>query len=83
MLRVLTLSTLFPDAARPELGRFVARQTIGLSELSGVDVRVVAPRGLPPDRSSRWIAIARSLACPSMRHGRGSTCAVRGSPTGR
>ena len=36
MLRVLTLSTLFPDATRPNFGVFVERQTLGLSQLPGV-----------------------------------------------
>ena len=48
MLRVLTLSTLFPDATRPNFGVFVERQTHGLSRLAGVEVRVVAPIGVPP-----------------------------------
>ena len=48
MLRVLTLSTLFPDATRPNFGVFVERQTFGLAAHPGVDLRVVAPIGLPP-----------------------------------
>ena len=32
MLRVLTLSTLFPNARQPQLGLFVERQTQGLAE---------------------------------------------------
>jgi glycosyltransferase involved in cell wall biosynthesis len=48
MLRVLTLSTLFPNAARPTLGVFVERQTLGLAALADVDVQVVSPVGLPP-----------------------------------
>lgn len=48
MLRVLTLSSLFPDATRPNFGVFVERQTIGLAKLADVAVRVVAPVGLPP-----------------------------------
>ena len=47
MLRVLTLATLFPNAARPTLGVFVERQTLGLAALDGVAVEVVAPVGLP------------------------------------
>lgn len=47
-LRVLTLSTLCPDAARPRLAPFVLRQTRELAALDGVDVKLVAPRGLPP-----------------------------------
>ena len=53
MLRVLTLATLFPDATRPNFGVFVERQTLGLAALPGVDLRVVAPIGLPPWPLSR------------------------------
>src|SRR4051812_20027542 len=48
MLRVLTLSTLFPDASRPNFGVFVERQTLALAARDDVDVEVVAPIGLPP-----------------------------------
>ena len=48
MLRILTLSTLFPDASRPNFGIFVERQTQGLAALPDVAVKVVAPVGLPP-----------------------------------
>lgn len=47
MLRVLTLATLFPNAARPTLGVFVERQTLGLAALDDVQVEVVVPVGLP------------------------------------
>ncbi|MBA4049008.1 MAG: glycoside hydrolase [Sphingomonas sp.] len=53
MLRVLTLATLFPDATRPNFGVFVERQTLGLSRCAGVEVRVVAPVGIPPWPLSR------------------------------
>jgi glycosyltransferase involved in cell wall biosynthesis len=48
MLRVLTLSSLFPDSSRPNFGIFVERQTLGLAAQPDVAVRVVAPVGLPP-----------------------------------
>lgn len=48
MLRVLTLSTLFPDVTRPRLGPFVERQTFGLAAHPEVELQVVAPLGLPP-----------------------------------
>ncbi|MBA3898053.1 MAG: glycosyltransferase, partial [Sphingomonadaceae bacterium] len=48
MLRVLTLSTLFPDTSRPTFGPFVERQTCALAARSGVEVEVVAPLGIPP-----------------------------------
>jgi glycosyltransferase involved in cell wall biosynthesis len=48
MLRVLTLSTLFPDEGRPAFGVFVERQTLALAERGDVEVVVAAPVGLPP-----------------------------------
>jgi len=47
-LRVLTLSTLFPDATRPNFGVFVERQTRELASRAGVELTVIAPVGLPP-----------------------------------
>lgn len=61
MLRVLTLSTLFPDASRPNFGVFVERQTLGLAAHPEVDLRVGAPLGLPPwplSRHPRYVALA-------------------------
>ncbi|MFM7027376.1 MAG: glycosyltransferase [Chakrabartia sp.] len=48
LLRVLTLSTLFPDKSCPHLAPFVVRQCRALAALPGVAMKVVAPRGLPP-----------------------------------
>jgi teichuronic acid biosynthesis glycosyltransferase TuaC len=48
MLRVLTLSTLFPDETRPHFGPFVELQTRGLAAHPDVDLRVVAPVGIAP-----------------------------------
>jgi len=62
MLRVLVLSTLFPDASRPNFGIFVERQTRALAARDGVEVQVVAPRGLPTfplDRHPRYAALSR------------------------
>jgi glycosyltransferase involved in cell wall biosynthesis len=53
MLRVLTLSTLFPDATRPNFGVFVERQTRGLAGSPDTEVTVVAPVGLPPGPVAR------------------------------
>ncbi|MBR0553771.1 glycosyltransferase [Stakelama marina] len=61
MLRILTLSTLFPDASRPNFGIFVERQTLGLAAHPDVELKIVAPRGLPPfplSRLSRYSALA-------------------------
>lgn len=57
MLRVLVLSTLFPNRARPLFGTFVERQTLGLAARDDAEVQIVVPRGLPPapfDRYSRY-----------------------------
>ena len=47
MLRVLTLSTLFPSGPKPTLGVFVERQTQALAQRDDVALEVVAPVGLP------------------------------------
>ncbi len=47
-LRVLSIATLFPDAARPNFGLFVERSLRALAEQPGIDLTVVAPVGLPP-----------------------------------
>jgi len=48
MLRVLTLSTLYPDAGRPTFGGFVERQTQALAGLEDATVEVASGVGLPP-----------------------------------
>lgn len=61
MLRVLTLSSLFPDASRPNFGVFVERQTLGLAAHRDVELKLVAPLGLPPwplSRVGRYSALA-------------------------
>lgn len=66
MLRVLTLSTLFPDASRPNFGVFVERQTLGLAARPDVNLRVVAPIGLPPwplDRLAHYAPLATVPEC--------------------
>lgn len=60
-LRVLTLSSLFPDASRPNFGIFVERQTRELASRWGVDLTVIAPIGVPPwplSRLARYHALA-------------------------
>lgn len=59
-LRILTLATLFPNAAAPNFGVFVERQTAALAAREGVEVTVVNPIGLPPfplDRHPRYRAL--------------------------
>lgn len=64
MLRVLTLSTLFPDAGRPQFGIFVERQTAALQQREGVAVEVVAPIGVPPWPLSRHPHYRRFAGLP-------------------
>jgi teichuronic acid biosynthesis glycosyltransferase TuaC len=71
MLRVLVLSTLFPNRIRPLFGTFVERQTLGLAARDDVEVQIVVPRGLPPapfDRHARYRADA-SLPAREDWHG--------------
>lgn len=61
MLRVLTLSSLFPDSSRPNFGVFVERQTLGLAAHPDVELKLVAPLGLPPwplSRSGHYAPLA-------------------------
>jgi glycosyltransferase involved in cell wall biosynthesis len=48
MLRVLTLSSLYPDRRRPTFGVFVQRQTQALAAQEGMAVAVASGTGLPP-----------------------------------
>jgi teichuronic acid biosynthesis glycosyltransferase TuaC len=62
MIRVLTLATLFPDAGRPTFGPFVERQTLGIAAHPDVELRVVAPLGMPPwpiNQIARYRAMSR------------------------
>jgi len=47
-LRILTLSTLFPNAAAPNFGIFVERQTAELAGRPETEVTVINPVGIPP-----------------------------------
>lgn len=47
-LRVLSVATLFPDAARPNFGLFVERSLRALAAQPGIDLTILAPVGLPP-----------------------------------
>ena len=71
MLRVLTLSTLFPDATRPNFGIFVESQTRGLAAHRDVLLQVVAPLGMPPWPLSRHARYAPRMALPAREDWRG------------
>lgn len=56
-LRVLSLATLYPNAAAPNFGVFVARQMEAVVRTGAVDLTLVNPVGLPPfplDRHPRY-----------------------------
>jgi len=60
-LRILTLSTLFSNAATPNFGIFVERQTAELARRPETDVTVLNPVGMPPwplNRIGQYQALA-------------------------
>ncbi len=58
--RVLALSTLWPNEARPQFGTFVARSLEALQQHSHWDVTVINPIGLPPVALGKYRAQARA-----------------------
>lgn len=61
-MRILTLATLFPNAARPNFGIFVERQTATLAAREDVEITVISPQAVPPwplSRHPRYHAIAQ------------------------
>ena len=60
MLRVLSLSTLFPNPANPSLGPFVASSMQAVAAGGNVDLVMVNPIGVPPwplSRHGRYAAV--------------------------
>ena len=53
MLRILSISTLFPSPARPSFGLFVASQMRAVVALGMVDLVMINPIGIPPWPLSR------------------------------
>jgi len=53
MLRVLSISTLFPNPQRPSFGKFVANQMRAVTATGDVDLTMINPVGLPPWPLSR------------------------------
>jgi glycosyltransferase involved in cell wall biosynthesis len=60
MKRVLSLATLYPNAARPTFGTFVARQMEALAARDDWAVTVVNPIGTPPLALGRYADLARA-----------------------
>jgi glycosyltransferase involved in cell wall biosynthesis len=66
--RVLSLSTLYPNAATPRFGPFVARSLEALAARGDWDVTLVNPIGVPPIRFGKYGALARA-AVDGIEHG--------------
>lgn len=73
MPHILTLSTLFPNAVRPNFGIFVERQTAQLARREGFRVTVVNPVGMPPWPLSMAGPYRAQRALPRMEHWHGLT----------
>ncbi|MGB3794746.1 MAG: glycosyltransferase [Alteraurantiacibacter sp.] len=58
MPRVLSISTLYPNAHLPRFGTFVARQMEALAARDDWDVTVINPIGVPPVVFGRYKALA-------------------------
>ncbi len=71
MLRVLTLSTVYPNAAEPTLGVFVEGQTVRLAARPDVELRVVSPLPRPVFPLSLLPGYRRRLASPCQEESRG------------
>lgn len=72
-LRVLTLSTLFPDMSRPNFGVFVERQCRELASRPDVELTVIAPLGIPPWPLSRLAPYAPLRTLPRVERWRDLT----------
>lgn len=60
MRHVLALSTLYPNAARPGFGGFVARSLTALAARGDWRVSVIAPIGAPPFAPGRYADLAKA-----------------------
>lgn len=58
--RVLSISTLYPNAHTPRFGTFVARSLEALAARGDWDVTLINPIGLPPIRFGRYGALANA-----------------------
>lgn len=70
-LRVLSLSTLFPEASRPTFGIFVEHSMHALAAQPGIDLTIVAPVGVPPWPISALRRYAPRKVLPKMENWHG------------
>ncbi|HMO69833.1 MAG TPA: glycosyltransferase family 4 protein, partial [Novosphingobium sp.] len=73
MIRVLSLSTLFPSAARPGFGLFVARQMEAVVREGLAEVVMVHPIAQAPPPFHRLFNSAAERALPASAQDRGMT----------
>ena len=66
--RVLSIATLYPNAASPRFGTFVARQLEALAARGDWDVTVVNPIGVPPLAFGRYRGL-KAAAIDGVEHG--------------
>ncbi|MEO7247093.1 MAG: glycosyltransferase [Novosphingobium sp.] len=72
-MRILSISTLFPNRARPAFGRFVADQMAALARRDDIALTLVAPIGLPPWPLSMRAPYASLRAEPDVADWQGVT----------
>ncbi len=70
-LNILTLATLFPNAAMPNFGIFVERQTAELASRQDVALTVINPIGIPPQPLRRLAPYAELAKLPAREQWRG------------
>ena len=66
--RILSIATLYPNAAQPRFGTFVARQFEALNAGGEAEVVVVNPVGTPPFAPGRYATLAQA-ATDGIEHG--------------
>jgi glycosyltransferase involved in cell wall biosynthesis len=66
--RVLSLTTLYPNAAAPRFGTFVARSLEALAARGDWEVAVINPLGVPPIALGRYAAV-KAAAIDGVEHG--------------
>lgn len=69
MRHVLALSTLWPNAAKPGFGGFVARSLEALAARGDWRVSVIAPIGIPPIAAGRYAELAQAARASAKNGG--------------
>jgi len=65
-MRVLSISTLFPNPVRPSFGIFVGNQMRGVAARGDVDLTMISPLGIPPWPLSRREPYASLRSIPRL-----------------